>query len=87
MKFNKDKRKVLPMGKYNPGMLHSQGSTWSLERDLGVLVDSKLNMSEHCAVQALKASRMLGCTNKSVTSRDALYSPLVWPHLEYCVWF
>ncbi|PKU49461.1 rna-directed dna polymerase from mobile element jockey-like [Limosa lapponica baueri] len=49
-KINKDKCKVLYLGKHNPGVQHRLGSTWlgsnSVERDLGVLVDNKLNMSE-----------------------------------------
>ena len=63
-----------------------------MERDLGVLVDIKLNMTKQCAAVAKKANRTLGCVNKGITSRDteviiALYSALVCPHLEYCVWF
>ncbi|GAB0184934.1 hypothetical protein GRJ2_000958700 [Grus japonensis] len=50
MKFNKDKCKVLHLGKHNPGLQHRMGSTClessSVERDLGVLVDIKLSMSE-----------------------------------------
>ncbi|KAK4829231.1 hypothetical protein QYF61_002496 [Mycteria americana] len=96
MKFNKDKRKVLHLGKHNPGVQHTLGSTQlgssSVERDLGVLVDNKLDMSEQCAAAAKKANRMLGCINKGITSRDKeviipQYLALVRPHLEYCAQF
>ena len=96
MKANKDKCKALALGKYNLGVQHRLGSTWlessSVERDLGVLVDRKLNMSEQCAAAAKKANRMLGCIKKGITSRDKeviipLYSALVRSHLEYCVQF
>ncbi|GAB0204286.1 mitochondrial enolase superfamily member 1 [Grus japonensis] len=96
MKFNKDKCKVLHLGKHNPGVQHRLGSTWlessSVERDLGVLVDNKPNMSEQCAAVAKQANRMLGCINKGITSRDKevitpIYSALVRPHLECHVWF
>ena len=50
MKFNKDKCKVLHLGKHKPGVQHRLGSTClgssSVERDVEVLVDNKLNMSE-----------------------------------------
>jgi len=74
MKFSKDKCKVLHLGKHNPGVQHRLGSTWlgssSVERDLGVRMDSKLSVSEQCAAAEKKASRMWGCINKGITSRD-----------------
>ncbi|GAB0203278.1 mitochondrial enolase superfamily member 1 [Grus japonensis] len=74
MKFNKDKHKVLYLEKHHLEAQHRLGSTWlessSVERNLGVLVYNKLNMSEQCAAAAKKANRMLGCINKGITSRD-----------------
>ncbi|GAB0177808.1 hypothetical protein GRJ2_000246100 [Grus japonensis] len=39
------------------------------EKDLEVLVDTKLNMSRKRALAAEKATGILGCTRKSVVSR------------------
>ena len=75
---------------------YKMGDTWlsntTNEKDLRIAEGHKLNMSQQCDAAAKKANAILGCINRSITSKSRevlvpLYTALVRPHLEYCVQF
>ncbi|XP_009945468.1 PREDICTED: anoctamin-2-like, partial [Leptosomus discolor] len=91
MKLNKSKCWILHLECSNAG---HNGEVWlessPAERDLGVLVDSRLNRIHQCALTAKRANHIHGCFKHSITSQSEeviilLHSMLVQSHLEYCV--
>jgi hypothetical protein len=64
-----------------------------VERDLGVMLDSRLSFKDHVAHSTVKANKVLGIIRRSLDHLTEqtfvqLYKSLVRPLLEYghCVW-
>jgi len=79
-----------PQAPVQPGVDLLESS--SVERDLGVLGDDRLTISQQCALAAKKGNGILGCIKRSVASRSRevllpLCTALGRPHLQCCVQF
>jgi hypothetical protein len=94
MEFNVDKCKIMHLGNQNPKHTYTMEEadlvTTSEEKDLGVLIDDKLDFGIHIKSIVKKANRMLGlirigfaCLDKEIFMN--LYPVLIRPLLEYCV--
>ena len=91
MKFNRAKCKVLVLGRGNHNHKHRLGWEWiescPAKKGLGVLVEEKLNMTQHCALADQKSNYILGCSKSRVVRRSRegilpLCSALVRPPPE-----
>ncbi|PKU44837.1 rna-directed dna polymerase from mobile element jockey-like [Limosa lapponica baueri] len=78
LKFNKEKCRVLNLGRSNPMYQCMLGATQLesrlAEKALSVLVDPKLNISQLSALAVEKTNGILGCFTQSTDSRKVILS-------------
>lgn len=91
MKFNKSNYKVFHLLLGNT--MHTEWEEFTesspVEKDLGVLVDEKLNKSQQCVPTAQEASHILGCTKRLASRlREGIllfFFAFMRPCLGYCL--
>ena len=72
MSFNKIKCKMLHLDQGNPRYVYRVGEEL-VENSLvekWILMEQKLDMSQHCGLAAQKANSILGCIRRGVASRE-----------------
>ena len=94
LQFNQEKRRVMHLGRRNPGYQYHIGdtplTTTEEEKDLGVHVIPSLKPMVQVAKVAASANSTVGLLRKTYTYLDAemyllLYKSLVRSRLEYCI--
>ena len=94
MEFNSKKCCTINFGNQNDSFAYDIEGDWleakENERDLGVIIDSKLKFKEQCIAARNRANRVLGFIKRNVSYKSkfvimSLYNSYVRPHLEYCV--
>lgn len=72
LKVQQGKLEVLHMGKNNSRHQYmlwvTQTESSSSKKDLGVLVDTKMNISQQCALATKKANSIPGCIKESIVN-------------------
>ena len=94
MEFNVDKCKIMHLGRLNPKHTYTMDgvelTVVTEEKDLGVLVDDKLDFGNHIREIVKKANQRIGLIRRGFDCLDKemfmnLYPVLIRPLLEYCV--
>ena len=74
MGFNTDKCKVMHLGRNNRHHTYRLGNSplvsTEAEKDLGVIIDSKMNMGQQCGEAVRKADHTLSCIHRCISSRS-----------------
>jgi len=88
--FNKAKCRGKGNPQYQYRLADEETESSPAKKDLGLLVDEKLDMTQQCVLTVQKTNCTLGCIKSSMASRSRevtlpLYPTLVRPHLESCV--
>ena len=77
MKFNSNKCKILHVGENNPAVSYymdgSELESSGVEKDLGVLVDSKLKFDQHINETVKKSNKLVGVITHYITFKTCHY--------------